>query len=109
LPEFEPWAASVKRRVVDLMGPFGSFHYHRPQQHGSASLKAVVPALAGRGYGDLDIRDGATASQEFLRVTFSEVPAQERQHVRRRLEVYCGRDTEGMAWILGALRTAVAG
>lgn len=35
------------------------------------------------------------ASQEFLRVTFGEVTDAERQRVRRQLEQYCGRDTEG--------------
>lgn len=104
LPEFGPWVGTVKRRVVDLLTPFKSFHYYHPQQHGSASSKAVMPAVTGRGYGELDIQEGATASQEFLRVTFSNVPAPEREHVRRQLELYCGRDTEGMVWILEALR-----
>jgi hypothetical protein len=108
LPEFRPWVTGVKRRVVDLLTPFKSFHYYHPQQHGSSSIKAVMPALTGRGYGELDIQEGATASQEFLRVTFSNVPAQERESVRHQLEIYCGRDTEGMVWILDVLRTTAA-
>ena len=35
---------------------------------------------------------------EFVRVTFGDVPAAERQRVRLQLEEYCGRDTEAMLW-----------
>jgi hypothetical protein len=47
-----------------------------------------------------------SASREFLRVTFTDVSESERKRVRRALEKYCGQDTEGMVWILDALRTA---
>jgi dephospho-CoA kinase len=66
-----------------------------------------MPALAGRGYADLDIREGGTASLEYARVTFGDVPDAERQRVRRRLEAYCGRDTEGMLWLVEALANLV--
>jgi hypothetical protein len=46
---------------------------------------------------------------EFERVTFGDVPKAERQRVRRQLEVYCGRDTEGMVWVLDELRKLVGG
>jgi hypothetical protein len=42
-----------------------------------------------------------------LRVTFGDVPDEERQRVRRQLECYCTRDTEGMIWIVEALLGAV--
>jgi hypothetical protein len=63
-----------------------------------------MPALTGRGYDELEIQEGSMASQEYLRVTFADVPDTERHRVRRQLEDYCGRDTEGMAWIVEALR-----
>jgi hypothetical protein len=50
LPEFRPWMAGIERRIVDLLLPFRRFHYYHPQQNGSASMKAVLPALTGRGY-----------------------------------------------------------
>ena len=78
--------------------------YYHPDQEGSASMKAVLPALTGRGYEGLAIQEGATASLEFLRVTFGQVSEVERQQVRRQLEEYCGQDTEGMIWIVDALR-----
>ena len=46
----------------------------------------------------LTIQEGATASLEFLRITFGEVSEVERQRVRRQLKEYCGQDTEGMIW-----------
>ena len=103
LPNFAPWLKGVANRVVDLLNPFRSFHYYHPDQEGSASMKAVLPALTGRGYEGLAIQEGATASLEFLRITFGEVSEVERQRVRRQLEEYCGQDTEGMIWIVDAL------
>ncbi len=44
---------------------------------------------------------------EKLRVTFGDVSQDERQRVRRQLEEYCGRDTEGMIWIVDCLRLLV--
>jgi hypothetical protein len=103
LPKFLPWLKAIEGRVVDLLGPFQSFHYYHPEQRGSASMKAVLPALAGKGYEDLAIQEGDAASMEFLRVTFGEVTTEERGRVRQQLEDYCGRDTEGMVWITDAL------
>jgi hypothetical protein len=59
-------------------------------------------------YGDLAIQEGNTASLEFLRVHYGDVSEEERQRIRRQLETYCGRDTEGMVWIVGALKDLVA-
>ncbi len=107
MPNFAPWLESVAGRVVDLLDPFKSFHYYHPDQEGSASMKAVLPALTGRGYEGLAIQEGGAASLEFLRVTFGEVSEAERRRVRRQLEEYCGQDTEGMIWIVDALRALV--
>lgn len=57
-----------------------------------------------RSYADLEIQEGGQASSEFLRVHFGDVPEAERQRVRAQLERYCGQDTEGMIWIVDALR-----
>ncbi|HRZ39142.1 MAG TPA: hypothetical protein P5534_22575, partial [Candidatus Paceibacterota bacterium] len=81
--------------------------YYHPDQEGSASMKAVLPALTGRGYDGLAIQEGGTASLELLRITFGAVGEDERQRVRRQLEEYCGQDTEGMIWIVDALRALV--
>jgi len=97
-------AARIEPRVVDLLEPFRSFSYYNPAQCGSASMKAVLPALTGRGYDQLAIQEGGMASQEYFRVTFGDVTEQERQRVRQQLEEYCGQDTMGMIWIVDELR-----
>ena len=42
-------------------------------------MKAVLPALTGQGYDHLAIREGGTASLEFLRVTFGDVGEEEQR------------------------------
>ena len=66
-------------------------------------MKEVLPALTGRGYSDMEIGDGGTASREYLRVTFGDVPGSERERVRLLLEKYCSLDTSGMIAIVDAL------
>ncbi len=104
LPEYQPWLKKLKPRIVDLLLPFRGFRYYHPAQNGSASMKAVLPALTGGGYEHLTIQEGGTASREFLRVTYGDVPAAERQQVRSDLEAYCGLDTLGMVQIVDRLR-----
>jgi hypothetical protein len=103
MPEHAIWVRRVERRFVDLLKPFRSFHFYHPNQCGSASIKVVLPALTGKGYDHLEIREGTTASLEFLRVTFGDVPIEERQLVRRQLEEYCALDTAGMIRIVAEL------
>jgi hypothetical protein len=101
--DFSKWYQSIEPRFVDLLAPFKSFYYYHPDQRGSASMKAVLPALTGKSYEGLEIAEGGTASLEYLRVTFGDVDEKERQKVRRQLETYCALDTEGMVWIVEEL------
>ncbi|MFC1948945.1 DUF2779 domain-containing protein [Chloroflexota bacterium] len=103
-PEYNDWIQDLLGRFIDLWEPFRKFWYYHPAQKGSGSLKAVMPSLTGRGYEGLDIAEGGFASVEYQRVTYGDVPEEERSRVRADLEEYCGRDTEGMIWIVEALR-----
>ncbi len=102
-PEYSEWVDQVCSRLVDLLVPFRNFDYYHPAQKGSASLKAVLPAITGKGYEGLDIAEGQLASMLFEKVTYGEVSEEERSKVRSDLEEYCGRDTEGMIWIVDEL------
>ncbi|HEV7924106.1 MAG TPA: DUF2779 domain-containing protein [Verrucomicrobiae bacterium] len=102
-PAHAGWIEGAKRRIVDLLEPFQSFDYYHPEQHGSASIKSVLPVLTGHSYADLEIQEGGQASVEYLRVQFGDVPEDERRKVREQLERYCGQDTEGMVWIVDAM------
>ena len=108
-PDFARQWESAEPRFVDLLAPFRSFHYYHPDQCGSASIKSVLPALTGKGYDQLEIQEGSTASLEFLRVTFGDVPESERQRVRRQLEQYCALDTLAMVWLLAELENVSRG
>lgn len=103
-PEYSDWIDQICGRLVDLLLPFSNFHYYHPAQRGSASLKAVLPAITGKGYEDLDISDGQMASLSFLAAHFGEMTDTDKAKVDRSLEKYCGRDTEGMIWIVERLR-----
>jgi hypothetical protein len=107
LPEFKPWARIVSARVVDLLLPFRGFRYYHPKQNGSASMKAVLPTLTGKGYDQLIIQDGTTASLQFLRATFGNLSVEECAAIRKQLDEYCGLDTLGMVWIIDALRNLI--
>ncbi len=102
-PEYRSWFDGIVPRFVDLYQPFKVFHYYHPSQNGSASLKAVMPALIGTSYSGLAIGAGALASQEFFRITFKDVDPEECSKVRAALETYCKQDTEGLIYILQAL------
>ena len=102
-PEYSFWQGKVEERFVDLLVPFRSFFYYHPDQKGSASIKAVLPALTGKTYEGMEIAEGETASLEFLRVTFSDVSEEERNKVRAQLEKYCKMDTESMIDIVNKL------
>jgi hypothetical protein len=99
-PGFSNWVQSLLPRFTDLLGPFRSFHYYNPNQLGSASLKAVLPALTGISYDHLEIADGNTASLKFLSMAFGGLPESECLTIMHQLEVYCAQDTQGMILLI---------
>ena len=104
-PAYEKWLGGILDRFVDLLEPFKAFHYYHPDQHGSASIKAVLPVLTGKSYdyADMEISNGGMASTEYMRVMFGD-GKKDRPKVMKQLEEYCGLDTMGMVEILGKLR-----
>jgi hypothetical protein len=105
--QYAGWYSKIEDRFVDLLVPFKAFSYYHPEQHGSASIKAVLPALTGKSYEGLEIKEGGTASLEYLRVTFKDVSEEERLRVRSNLEMYCALDTQGMLNIVERLRNII--
>ena len=103
-PKFGAWLESIRPRVVDLHAPFRDFHYYHPGQSGSTSLKAVMPALTGRDYEELEIADGQTASLRFREMAFGNLAEAGKKAIRKALEIYCRQDAEGMSGIIKALR-----
>jgi hypothetical protein len=114
LPEHAKWISEAKGRFVDLLAPFRDFAYYNPAQGGSASLKAVLPAITGHGYDGFEIANGSQASLAYLHAAFGtgdgkKASSKEMKEIRRALERYCGQDTEGMVWIVEKLADLAKG
>ena len=95
LPEYKEWyEENIIPRIKDLLEPFRKFDYYNPNQKGSASIKAVLPALSDLSYDNMAISDGTGASNEFERITYDpNVSKDEKAEVRLALEKYCKQDT----------------
>lgn len=102
-PKYGSWLESILPRFVDLYAPFREFHYYHPIQDGSASLKAVLPAMTGRGYEGLEISEGGAASLRFREMALGNVTEARKKAIRKALETYCSQDTEAMIEILNVL------
>jgi len=102
-----PRLMEVAKRLVDLITPFNAFMVHHPDQGGSCSLKAVLPAVTDLGYDDLNITAGAAATHSYERAMFGGIEPEERSRILSDLRAYCGRDTEAMiailAWLYGTV------
>lgn len=86
----------VAKRLWDLLEVLQG-HYYHPDFQGSFSIKSVLPALVpALDYGNLEIRDGATASATYHQMMFVETDWVERQRLESALHAYCARDTLGM-------------
>jgi hypothetical protein len=99
-PEYAPFLNNLNARVIDLMKPFSEDVINDPAFKGSASIKAVLPALLPElSYSDLDIQEGASAARLWKDVTLNNPDAPERDKVYADLVAYCTRDTWAMVAI----------
>ena len=102
--EYKDWLNGLCGRLVDLYEPFRNFQYYNPGQHGSASIKEVLPAVTGKSYKGMEIAHGGDASLAFLAIASGTLSTEEKKTIRDNFEKYCGLDTEGMIWIIDELR-----
>lgn len=105
-PEYGEWLDVVLERFVDLLLPFRNFVVYHPGQHGSCSLKSVLPALTGQKYDHLQVQNGEMAGWTFRKMLESEDEA-EIEGLRGDLERYCRLDTFGMVLILKKLKELI--
>lgn len=99
--------AGMPERIEEMAEPFRKFWAYHPAQQGSWSMKKVLPAWTGTGYGDLDVSEGLEASRQFLKMADPDLPGEERAVIRESLLEYCRQDTMGMVEILRQLREMV--
>ena len=102
-PKDAGWLRSIADRMQDLIVPFRDFSYYHPAQHGSCSLKSVLPCFSGgKGYDDMEIGEGGMASIRYYKTHFNECSKEEKEKTRKDLLEYCKLDTEGMVEIVRA-------
>jgi len=105
-PEYDSFIKNTINRIIDLAEPFKNFDYYSPAQKGSYSLKAVLPAITGKSYSNLEISDGTDASMKYF---YSHIKADLKNidEIRNNLLNYCGLDTKGMIWIIDELNKII--
>lgn len=93
-PEHDEQLTAIVDRIADLL-PIARNRYYHPSQHGSWSLKAVLPAICpDLSYGDLDeVQDGGLAQQAYLESIDPETSPDRQKEIRKKLLDYCELDT----------------
>ena len=95
--------ADLSERLDDLIIPFRNFWVYHPNQRGSCSLKAVLPALTDFDYDALAIGDGRQAARQYQQAVYGNVAVKERTLIFDNLREYCKLDTLAMVEILRRL------
>ncbi len=97
LPSLRKPLLAITARIVDLL-PIARTYYYHPSQHGSWSIKYVLPAVApDLSYDKLEgVKDGGMAMTAYLEATASTTTPERKQEIRRQLLEYCKLDTYAM-------------
>ena len=88
---------AINKRIVDLL-PIVRSHYYHPSQHGSWSIKFVLPAIApDLKYGDLEgVKDGRMAMAAYLEAILPRTCSERKGDIRNQLLTYCKLDSYAM-------------
>ena len=101
-PDLKEEMDRINSNMVDFLEPFKQRKYYCKEMHGSASIKAVLPALYPNDpeldYHNLPVvHNGGEASEAFLSLKGKSKEQQEK--IRHGLLVYCKLDTYAMVKI----------
>jgi hypothetical protein len=96
-PELKQSLLAINERVFDLLKVAEQRYYH-PSQHGSWSIKKVLPAIApDLRYDALDgVQDGGMAMRAYLEAISPDTPEDRKVEIEKQLLSYCGLDTFAM-------------
>lgn len=96
-PDCAVGLASIISRVVDLL-PIARNRYYHPSQHGSWSIKAVLPAMCpDLSYDSLDgVQDGGMALSAYQEAIDPATLAERKKEIQNQLFSYCQLDTFAM-------------
>lgn len=88
---------AIADRLVDLH-PIAKAYFYAPSQHGSWSLKAVLPAACPElSYDELEgVADGNMAGEAFREAIAAETMVERRSEIEKQLLAYCHLDTLAM-------------
>jgi hypothetical protein len=88
---------AIHERIVDLL-PIVRSHYYHPSQHGSWSIKAVLPTIApDLKYGDLEgVKDGRMAMTAYREAILTLTCSERKGAIRNQLLTYCKLDSYAM-------------
>ncbi len=107
-PELSEPLLAINARVVDLL-PIAQARYYHPSQHGSWSIKKVLPAAVPElRYDALEgVQDGGMAMEAFLEAIHPDSSAERKAEIEQQLLAYCQLDTYAMVrlWQVFAGRT----
>ena len=107
-PQYSPALLAINARVVDLW-PIAQERYYHPSQHGSWSIKKVLPAVVPElRYDALDgVQDGGMAMEAFLEAIHPDTNPERKHQIEQQLLDYCKLDTYAMVrlWQVFAGRT----
>ena len=96
-PDLSPALLAIVDRVVDLL-PIARNRYYHPAQHGSWSIKVVLPAVCpDLTYESLDgVNNGQAAQGAFLEAMAAGTTQERKAAIERQLLEYCKLDTFAM-------------
>lgn len=105
-PEFTAPLEAINDRLADLL-PIAKAHFYHPSQHGSWSLKAILPAACpDLTYDSLDgVADGNMAGEAYREAIAKETTPERRQAIERELLAYCHLDTLAMVRLWEVFRS----
>lgn len=106
-PECALQIGAINARMVDLLMPFRKRWLYHPNQHGSASIKKVLPAFTDLSYDGLGIGNGQIASSQFESFIQHGLSDADRETLFRNLTEYCHLDTLAMKVLVDVLRQRV--
>lgn len=111
-PDLKDELERINSNIIDFMEPFKQRKYYTKEMHGSASIKAVLPALYPNdpelNYHNLPVvHNGGEASEAFL--SLRNMSKEEQKEIRHGLLVYCELDTYAMVKIWEKLNEIVEG
>jgi hypothetical protein len=107
-PEMSSRLLAIRERIVDLL-PIAESRYYHPAQHGSWSIKSVLPTIApDLTYDNLKgVQEGGAAMEAFLEAISPPTTAPRKAVLRKQLLAYCALDTLAMVrmWAFFSCRT----